>query len=373
MSLIPIYKPYLPKRALKYAHDALDSTWISSHGKYIDMAQERLGELLGVKHVVLTANGTCACHLASCALANKINRYGKKDVLIGGNNYIACYNSLLIDKEFRLITVKTDLDTWNIDLNDLDAKIDQYPHAAVSIVHNISSTIDIPALKRKYPNTIFIEDACEAFTGRHNGTYTGTASYVGVLSFFGNKNITTGEGGALLTQDSQVYEEIEHICNQGQVEKRFRHDRLGYNYRMTNICASLLVGQLEVLPEILEKKASIFCKYRAAFKDRKDVKIQLNPTGCEPSNWMMGIAVPGSKYDEAEAFLKSRNIEARQMFFHISEHKYLVDNDDVLIGEDDVAKRLNSECIIIPSYPGLKDEEVAHIIECIEEYLKANG
>ena len=352
MNLIPIYSPYLPPHALKYAHDALDSTWISSHGKYIDMAQERLQDLLGVKHVILTANGTCACHLMSKVLRRNIGGYGKKNVLVPSNSYVAVWNSLLFDKEFRLITVKTDLDTWNIDLNDLDEKLDRYPNAAVEIVPNMGGVINTPALKEKYPNTTFIEDSCEAIFGTYNGRMVGSAGFVSAFSGFANKTITGGEFGFAATSSDEAYEYMELVSNQGQSERRFVHSTIGVNYRCTNVVAAIVFGQLEVLPEILEKKSNIFERYRAAFGDRDDVKMQQTGDGTTNANWMFGLRfVNGIGYDHAEAYFRQRNIEVRPMFYPITAHKYLVDNDDVLIDRDDVAEQLNREVVIFPRLP----------------------
>ena len=368
---IPIYQPYLPKHALKYAHDALDSTWISSHGKYIDMVQERLQELLGVKHVILTANGTCACHLMAKALRRRIGGYGKKDALVPSNSYVAVWNSLLFDKEFRLITVKTDLDTWNIDLADLDDKLDRFPNASVEIVPNMGGVINTPALKLKYPNTTFIEDSCEAIFGTYNDRMVGSAGLVSAFSGFANKTITGGEFAFAATSSDDAYEYMELVSNQGQSERRFVHSTIGVNYRCTNVVAAIVFGQLEVLSEILEKKANLFDRYRAAFRDskrRKNTADWRRNDGCQLDFALRIVGSPG--YDQVEKFLEGRGIQARPMFYPITAHKYLVDNDDVLIDRDDVAVQLNKEIVALPSYPDLKEDEQGYIISCIEGYLK---
>ena len=115
------------------------------------------------------------------------------------------------------------------------------------IVHNIGNVIDVPMLKNRFPNTIFIEDNCEGFLGKYGDKYTGTDSFASSISFFGNKTLTSGEGGAFITNDCDVFEYINKIKSQGQSNEKFIHDVLGYNYRMTNVQAAILLGQLECI------------------------------------------------------------------------------------------------------------------------------
>ena len=367
--MIPIYKPYLPPNSLKYAHNALDSSWISSRGPYIQIVQEKLQELLKVKHALPLNNGTSACHLVAKALSKKLGP-GVKNLLVPDNVYVAAWNAFLFDQSYDLITVKTDVKTWNIDLNDLDKKILQHPDAAVLIVHNIGNIINVPELQWKYPNTIFVEDNCEGLFGKYNGKNTGTECLASAISFFGNKNITTGEGGCFLTNDTELYEYVNCIQTQGQSKKRFIHDELGYNYRITNIQSALLVGQLEILPQILEMKEKVFSNYREAFKDRKDLFMQKREFATEHANWMFGVRVIGNDYEKAEQFFNARNIEIRQMFFPITSHNYLKDNSAVIVDNCENADILNKECIILPSYPELGNKEQNYIIKTFEEYVK---
>ena len=201
--MIPVYKPYLPPESLKHAHDALDSTWLSSPGKYIQIAQERLQELLKVKYVVPLNNGTSACHLMAKITRNNCNNY---NVIVPDNVYVAAWNAFLFDKDWKLKPIGTDLNTWNYDLKKLDkAILSENGSAVVLIVHNIGNIINVPALKRKYPQSIFVEDNCEGLLGSYEGLFSGTAGSCSAISFFGNKNITSGEGGAFLTNNEEDY------------------------------------------------------------------------------------------------------------------------------------------------------------------------
>lgn len=363
--MIPIYKPYLPSASLRFAHEAIDSTWISSRGKYIPLLREKLQELLGVKYVLPLNNGTSACHLLAKALHAK---YNVNHIIVPNNVYAAAWNAFLFDNQYVMTPVDADLNTWNVDLDSLDQAIKRNPKAAVLVVHNVGNIINVAELQRSYPETVFVEDNCEGFLGTYDGRYTGTASFASAVSFFGNKNITSGEGGAFITNDEETYHYANCIQNQGQSERRFVHDELGYNYRMTNIQAALLYGQLEVLPEIMDMKTIVFRRYWEALKDREDIVYQTEEYNTQHSMWMFGIRIPGhANYEQTEAFFKQQGIEIRPMFYAIDEHKHIRHR---VSGVYHIAKQLNRECIILPSYPELTREEQQHILCTLDTYVR---
>lgn len=370
--LIPVYKPYLPVNSLSYAHEALDSTWISSQGKYIPMVTEKLQELLHIKYVLPVNNGTSACHLVAKSLNKKIGKK-KHKVLCPDNVYVAAWNAFLFDKgQFTLITVKTDIDTWNIDLGDLDKKIQIHPDASVLIVHNMGNIVNVPELQKKYSNTVFVEDACEAIMGKYGGICAGTASFVNAFSTFANKTICSGEGGFVTTNDRDIYDFIKCVHGQGQSTKRFVHSELGYNYRMTNIQAAILYGQLEVLQQILDMKQDVFDRYKKVLQNRQDILMQSVLPDTKHSNWMFGVRVPGNpNYETAELFFNANGVEIRPMFYPITKHAHLVNHPDVSKINYASSILLNKECFILPSYPELKIEEQNYIIKVLVDYAKS--
>ena len=366
--MIPIYKPYLPAKCLDYAHDALDSTWISSQGKYLQEVREKLQELLGVHYVLPVNNGTSACHLMAKALFFET---GEKQIIVPDSVYVAAWNAFLFDNQYELIVVGTDLDTWNYDMTQLEAAIMLYPRAAVLVVHNIGNIINVPKLQTKYPSTVFVEDNCEGFTGQYNGLQTGTAALASAISFFGNKNITSGEGGAVVLPDENTFEYIKNIHAQGQSTKKFVHNNLGYNYRMTNIQAAILLGQLELLPQILEMKEEIFDRYRNALKDDEYIRIQVSDPSTKHANWMFGVRVPGkNNYQITELYFKEHGIDIRPMFYPIQSHAYLKHNPKVNWHYCPNADLLNRECFILPSYPELTKQEQEHILNTLRKFVK---
>ena len=369
--MIPIYQPFLPPGSLEYAKDALDSTWISSHGKYIDLATEKLQEILGIKHVLLVNNGTAAVHLLSRAVGYRYPQIYK--LIIPNNVYVAAINGFIFDRRFMFKPCDADLLTWNYNLDLLEKLIDweNDGHVGVLVVHNLGNIINVPRLARKYPNVVFVEDNCEGLFGTYEGQQSGTACFASAISFFGNKNITCGEGGAFITNDTDIFEYVKCLHGQGQSSKKFVHNELGYNYRMTNIQAAILLGQIELINEIKQKKLEIFEKYRKAIHGRDDVFCQKSEEDTNPANWMFGVRITksNSNYEYAEKFFNDNGIEIRPMFYPLSTHKHLFNEIRILPSKEDIAVKLNQECFILPSHPNLTKDEVQHILNTLFVYL----
>jgi perosamine synthetase len=363
--MIPIYKPYLPKESLKYAYNAIESGWISSIGDYKNIASNKLCNLLDVKNCLLVNNGTVATHLLIKALKYKYPK--AKNIIIPNNVYIAAYNSLLFDdtKEFNIYPIDSNLNTWNADYSNLPFEPDD--NTVFFIVHNMGNIINVPELKQKYPQSIFIEDNCEGIFGEYNSKSSGTESFCSSLSFFGNKNITTGEGGAILVNDDEIFDYLNKLHGQGQTEERFVHDILGYNYRMTNVHAALLFGQLDFYYEIKQKKKNVFNLYKKYLKGINNVSWQKEEVGCSHSYWMFGVRLEGNKsYKEVKLFFDKHGIETRPLFYPITTHNHLKHiNCDITN-----SKILNNECVILPSYPELKEFEISYICDIIKKYVK---
>lgn len=363
--MIPIYKPYFTENNLKHAHDAIKSGWVSSQGEYLDIVKNKLKEYLDCEKIILTNNGTTATHLTALALKYKYPHI--KKIIVPNNVYVAAWNSFLFDKEYELVPVDADLDTWNFNLDKLESVIDE--NSAVLIVHNIGNVIDVPNLKRKFPNTIFVEDNCEGFLGKYGDKYTGTESFASSISFFGNKTLTSGEGGAFITNDSDVFEYINKIKSQGQSNEKFVHDVLGYNYRMTNVQAAILLGQIECVDEIKEKKHRIFQKYRSIFENEESISLQKIEDGTTHSEWMFGMRFndfTSKQKKDLELHLFKMGVDTRPMFYEMSRHNYL----SKIKNEDSVAKQLNEQCLILPSFPQLTESQVNFIGDKILKYIK---
>ncbi len=363
--MIPIYQPYFTKKNLDYAHKAIDSGWVSSQGEYLDLTKNKLKEILQCKKLILTNNGTSATHLLAIALKYKYPHITK--IIVPNNVYVAAWNSFLYDKNYKLLPIDSNLNTWNIDTSKLEHLLDK--NTAVLIVHNIGNVINVPKLKRQFPDTIFLEDNCEGFLGKYEEKFTGTECFVSSISFFGNKTITSGEGGAFITNDDDVFEHINKVKNQGQTNKKYIHDVLGYNYRMTNLQAAILYGQLESLSEIKEKKHNIFELYRKKLSCLDNVVFQEVEENTEHSEWFFGLRFVDfdlNKKKDLELYLYEIGIETRPMFYDLTKHKhfssYELDNTNSV--------QLNNQCLLLPSYPELTTSQINYITNKIIKFNK---
>lgn len=362
--MIPIYKPYFTPESQEFAHNAIKSGWISSIGEYKELATEELKKRLSIRHVLLTANGTLATFLLLKALKFKFPNITK--LVIPNNVYVAPWNVIFYENfGYELIILDSDLETWNADYTKLDFETN-INNIAFFIVHNYGNIINVIKLKSKYPNAVFIEDNCEGIFGKYEKYNSGTISFCSALSFYGNKNITCGEGGAFLTNDDETYHYISRLMNQGQTKTKFLHDLIGYNFRMTNVHAALLLGQLKIYDEIYNLKKLIYFKYQNLISDIDGVYSQKVDKDCQHSYWMFCVRIIGNtSYEDAEKFFLINEIELRPMFFPITKHLQFSNlNCDTFNAE-----LLNKECIVLPSYPELTDNELFKIIEVLKLYV----
>jgi perosamine synthetase len=357
---LPVYKPYIPESSVNYAIDAIQSTWISSIGKYIDLATKKLSEVLDCRYVLLVNNGTSATHLVARSL--KKFKPQVKRVLVPSACYVAAYNSLLYDNnDWKVECVDLDMNTWNMKVER------ELKHGdAIFAVHNLGNIINVPKLKNTY-NIPIIEDNCEGFFGMYNNSHSGTESLCSSLSFFGNKNVTCGEGGAFITNNKEVYEYALKLRGQGQTKKRYVHDELGYNYRMTNIQAAILLGQLENLDYIFSNKQRVFNRYNLRLKNSEHIKMQRLEENTSHSMWMFGVRFCNLKsYNHAKKYFDKFGIETRPMFYPHTVHSHLN-----FIGDSKNATKLNKQIVVFPSFPELKNEEIDYICDKINKYGKS--
>ena len=366
--MIPIYKPYLSKEALKYAHDAVDSTWISSTGKYIELSTDFLKDILQVENLKLVNNGTSATHLAVKALLKKSPSI--KEIVVPNNVYVAAWNSAIYER-LRLHPVDANLDTWNVDLDKLESvlKTKDPQKTAVMVVPNLGNIINTRKLQRAHPDFLFIEDNCEGFYGKYEDHFSGTGCLASSLSFFGNKTITSGEGGAFITDDKEVYDFIDKVQGQGQSSQRYIHDVLGYNYRMTNIQAAILYGQLMILDQIVEKKMDLFDFYKdnlSPLVERGVMDFQYSEEDTVHSNWIFGLKCK-NKCKKIREHLNRKGVDTRPMFYDITKHKHIVGHYDTV--RIDNARSLQEVCFMIPSYPSISIEERAYVVDSIKDFF----
>ena len=368
--MIKIYNPWLTEKSKKYAIDAIESGWISSQGSYTHKAKEMLCDLLDVEYTILMSNGTTATH----CLSKSINyMYPKvRNIIVPNNVYVAAWNSFLFDSYYNpFIGVDCDIDTWNYDMSKLYEVLRSANHetTALMCVHNLGNIMNIPKIMRDFPNLIIVEDNCEGLFGKHEDSYSGTKSLCSSVSFFANKTITSGEGGAYFTNCKDTYEHISSFINQGNTTTKFVHDRMATNYRMTNVQAAILCGQLEDLSLIREKKEMIFDYYKTNLKDCENIKFQVKEQDTQLSNWMFGIRfLNGKDYSIVEREMRNLEVDTRPMFYCYDRHSHLLEKINCPINKN--AKEISRTGCILPSYPGLQIGELERVVEAVKKVSK---
>jgi perosamine synthetase len=367
--MINIYEPNI-KQYTESAHKAINDGWISNHGEFINKSTTKLNEILDSKYSILMCNGTCATHCLFLSLKYKFPTISK--IYMPNNVYIAAWNAaLMVYSMCNLELMKMDLDTWNINISD-EYILSLEPNTAMLIVHNLGNIINVPRLKRLRPDIIFIEDNCEGFTGKYEGIYSGTSdsSLCSAISFYGNKIITTGEGGAFITQNKDIYDYIIKVYSQGMSNVRYLHDVHAYNYRMTNIEAAFLYDQLNDINTILENKRHIFKNYENLLNDliiQNKIKLFKKEDNTENADWIFALRIVNNNktIEETTQFFRDNNIDIRPFFYPINKHSHYTE----LKNTDDISNILNREIIMIPSSPNITYEDQIKIINTIFKFI----
>ena len=352
--MIPIYSPRVYTDS---AEKALKSGWISSQGEYIELATQTLKEQFRVPYVILMNNGTSATHMLIRALKFKHPHLTK--IYVPNSVFVGVWNTVLYEYPREIMEVlETDPTTLNIRTDEA------YIHTLVSgsavvIVHNIGNIVNVPRLKRLRPDLIFVEDNCEGMFGQYEGIFSGTStvSLCSAVSFFANKTITSGEGGAFFTHDKELYDFIYKTIHHGMTSTRYVYDVLGRNYRMTNVQAALLYDQLTHADSIRADKHAIFCSYKKLL--RESVIIPRMEDHTTPSEWMFVCGLKNTQYKDLEVYMKSQGIDIRPFFYEISVHSHL---NDI---QSQQSLRTDITYFMLPSFPDLPLEKVKYICETV--------
>ncbi|GIW21106.1 MAG: GDP-perosamine synthase [Candidatus Sericytochromatia bacterium] len=355
---IPIYKPFLKGNEKKYVNECLDSTWISSKGKFIQIFEESFANFLGVKYCSTVCNGTLALHLALLSLGISED----DEVIVPTLTYIASVNSIVYTGA-KPIFVDSLEDTWQINPEEIRKKITKKTKA-IMVVHLYGHPCEMDSIIKiaKENNIFVIEDCAEAIASKYKDKYVGTFGDISAFSFFGNKTITTGEGGMIATNDKTLYDRAVHFKGQGLAKYReYWHDVIGYNYRMTNICAAIGLAQLEQIDKIVYKKRQIAEWYKELLKPTKYI-FHAELENVYHSYWMCSILVDDyKKRDELRKHLLKNGVETRPVFYPVHTMPMYSKKFERHI----VAENISYRGINLPSYPDLTYDEVKYICDII--------
>ncbi len=355
---IPVYQPSLRGNEKKYVMECLDSTWISSKGRFLVDFEREFARYIGVTHAAAVSNGTVALHLALVALGVGADC----EVLVPTLTYIASVNAITYTRATPVF-VDSRASDWQMDPEDVRRKITPKTRAimAVHLYGHPCPMEELREIAREH-NLFLIEDCAEAFGSLYKGQHVGTFSDIATFSFFGNKTITTGEGGMVVTNDQTLYERIVHFRGQGLAKHReYWHDAVGYNYRMTNICAALGLAQLERADELIESKLRVAEWYREYLRDLT-VTMHASVGDVRHSYWMVSILTRlAGQRDALRATLSDAGIETRPLFYPVHSMPMYSQRFQQLPVAEDIAWR----GINLPSWPDLCEQQVMKICEVV--------
>jgi len=361
---IPVYQPSLTGREREYVNDCLDSTWISSKGKYLPLFERGMATFVGSKHAAAVCNGTVALHLALVALG-----LGPGDeVIVPTLTYISSVNAIAYTGATPVF-VDSLPETWQMDPADVNLKMTSRTKA-IMVVHLYGHPCDMEAIGRiaREHRVFVVEDCAEAVGTMYAGRHVGTFGDIGTFSFFGNKTITTGEGGMVVTNDETLHERMSHFKGQGLADHRqYWHDVIGYNYRMTNICAAIGLAQLEQAEHFIARKREIALRYVAKLAG-SSITTHREAPGVVHSYWMNTILVAKpAQRDPLRKHLADLGIETRPVFFPVHTMPMYAGK----FQRHAVAEDIGWRGVNLPSYPGMTDAQVDKVCEAVLRFVDA--
>lgn len=361
-AFIPVNEPLLDGNEKKYLLECIETGWISSEGPFIKEFEQKFAARMGRKHGIAVCNGTAAIDAAVEALG-----IGPGDEVIMPTFTIISCIAQIVRNGGKPVLVDSNPITWNMDVTQIEAKITPRTKA-IMIVHIFGLPVDVdPVLEiaKRYGLKV-IEDAAEMHGQTYKGKPCGSFGDISTFSFYPNKHITTGEGGMILTDDDELAEtcrSLRNLCF--QPDKRFVHERLGWNLRMTNMQAALGLAQLERLDEFVERKRKMGALYTELLKDVPGLQLPLAKTDyAENIYWIYGIVLDeslGIDAEEAMNRLGKAGVGTRPFFYPM--HQQPVFQKMGLFENEDypVAKNLYQRGFYVPSGMALAEEDVKRV------------
>ncbi len=363
---IPLYKPYLNFLEKKNVYKCLKTKWISSKGEFVEKFENKFKKLFNYKYSLTVNNGTAALHLAVMALGIKKG----DEVIVPSLTYVATANAISYTGA-KVVLVDVNLNDWQISIESIKKNITKKTKAIV-LVHLYGQPCDInPIIRLARKKRIkVVEDCAEALGSKYHNKFVGSFGDTASFSFYGNKTITTGEGGMVVCKSKRIYKKILKLKSQGlnlNSKKYYDHDIIGYNYRMTNICASIGLAQLSKLNSIIKKKINIFKKYKK-FLSKYPIKFHEQNNNTFHTFWLINILCKNFiERNKLINFLKSKSIETRPVF--IPMHKLKMYNIKKKLNNSDL---ISNSGISLPSFPSLKSNEIKYISTQIINFFKKN-
>jgi perosamine synthetase len=375
--MIPLSVPNISGNEWQYIKDCLDTSWVSSVGSYVNQFERVSAEYTGAKYAVATSNGTSAIQIALMLAGVKAN-----DFVIAPNiTFVASINAIKYTGA-KPILIDIDFDTWQMDVDLLEDflinntfienntcfhKDTRQIIRAILPVHvlgNIGDMDKLMSLANQYHLHV-VEDSTEALGSYYKGKHAGTFGLLGTLSYNGNKLITTGGGGMILTDDEGLAKKAKHLTTQAKAKPdEYFHDEIGYNFRLVNVLAAMGVAQMEQLTTFLKRKAEITKFYNARLSKIEGFVNQEILADVNPNYWLYTIKIPRAK--SLLAHFKNLAIEARP--FWLPMNQLPANESDLFYTITDVSNQIYDTCVSLPCSTNITDEQLEIVVKHIEQF-----
>ncbi len=371
MEFIPVNEPLIDGNEKKYLCECIDSGWISSEGPFVEKFESAISKLTKRKHAISVSSGTAALDTVFCSL----DLQPGDEVILPSFTIISCV-SQIIRLKAKPIFVDSTLDTWNMDVSQVKDKITDKTKA-ILIVHIYGLTVDIdPILKlgKEHQLTI-VEDAAQAIGQTYRGEPCGSFGDISVFSFYANKNITTGEGGMILTNDSKLAancESYKNLCF--NPEDRFVHEKLGWNFRMTNMQAAIGLAQTERIEKTILKKRAIGLEYQKQLENIQAITLPIKSLSYTNNcYWVFGILINQDKSNitakEATQHLKKSRVGTRPFFYPLHKQPVLTSAGHISPPLPN-AEELYKYGFYIPSGLAITRKQIHQVSTVLQELFK---
>lgn len=355
----------------QFIKEAFDTNWIAPLGENVNKFEEEIANYVGVKTGAALSAGSAAIHLGLKALNVK-----QGDIVFCSSLTFSATCNPIIYQNATPVFIDSEYETWNMDPLALEKAFEKYPNPkAVIVVHLYGTPAKMDEIIEicKKHNVPLIEDAAESLGSIYNGQQTGTFGEYGVFSFNGNKIITTSGGGMLVSNNEDGIKKVRFWSTQSKEPVRhYEHKEIGYNYRMSNICAGIGRGQLKVLDKRIEKKTEIYNKYKNELEKVKEIKMQPIPKNTKPNHWLSVMTIDkDSKVKPLNIMetLEKENIDSRPVWkpMHLQpvfkEYDFITaKNDGTSVSED-----LFNRGVCLPSDTKMTEEEQERVIDIIKK------
>lgn len=368
--MIPVNEPSVGERELRYVTDAVKGGWVSSEGSYLRRFEELWAAYCGMGHGIACANGTVALELAVAAL----DLPKGSEIILPSFTIISCAQAV-VRNGCTPVFVDADPETWCMDVNAVSRKATSRTRAVMP-VHMYGHPVDMdPVVELAHKNGwTVIEDAAEAHGAEYKGRKAGGLGDLSCFSFYANKIVTTGEGGMVLTRDAARAERLRSLRNLCfNPNRRFIHETLGFNYRLTNVQAAIGVAQIERIDETVAHKRWMADAYRARLQHLPELQLPVERPWAKNVYWMFGVVLTDRYPGDAAEFatkLASRGVMTRPFFIGMHEQPALrelgvLDNDAYPVTE-----RLGRRGLYLPSGQTLSNEQLQAVCDAVEACVR---